>query len=51
MVWEQYAREVVQKFGMVNNKKMSTPFEPGSILGVEGGPHSVEERASMVGVP
>ena len=51
MVQEKYAREVVQKFGMVDRKEVSTPFEPGKILGVEGCAQSEEERASMVGVP
>ena len=36
---------------MADSKEVSTSFEPRSILGVEGGLHSVEERASMVGVP
>ena len=35
MAQEKYALEVVQKFGMVDSKEVSTPFEPGSILGVE----------------
>ena len=51
LVQQKYALEVVQKFGMADSKEVSTPFEPGSILGVEGGPESVEERASMIGVP
>ena len=51
LVQEKYALEVVQKFGMADSKEVSTPFEPGSILGVEGGPQSMEERASMVRVP
>ena len=36
---------------MVDSKEVSTPFEPGSILGVEGCPQSEEGCASMVGVP
>ena len=51
LVQQKYALEVVQKFGMADSKEVSTPFEPGSILGVEGGPRSMEERAKMVGVP
>lgn len=51
MVQEKYAWEVVKRFGMVDSKTVSTPFGPGSILGVEGCPQSEEERASMVGVP
>ena len=51
MVQEKYALEVVQKFGMADSKEVSTPFELGRNSGVEGGPQSLEERASMVGVP
>ena len=45
MVQEKYAREVFQQFGMVDSKEVSTPFEPGSIVGVEGCPQSEGERA------
>ena len=34
LVQQMYALEVVQKFGMAGSKEVSTPFEPGSILGV-----------------
>ena len=51
MVQQKYALEVVRKFGMSESKVASTPFEPGSILGVEGGPKDEDERESMLGVP
>ena len=35
MVQEKYANEVVAKFGMADAKVVSTPFEPGSVLGLE----------------
>ena len=35
IVWEKYACEVVTKFGMGDTKEVSTPFEPGSTLGME----------------
>ena len=44
MVQEKYALEVVRKFGMSESKVASTPFEPGSIFGVEGGPKDEDER-------
>ena len=57
MVWK--SRKVLdlvkeklhEKCGMADSKEVRTPFERGSILEVEGGPQSVEERATMVGVP
>ena len=51
MVHEKYALEAVKKFGMSESKIASTPFVPGSVLGVEGGPKDEEERKSMLGVP
>ena len=35
MVQEKYANEVVAKFGIADAKVVSTPFEPGSVLGLE----------------
>ena len=48
---QKYALEVVDKFGMGDSKPASTPFEPGSILGVEGCPQNEEERAAMEVIP
>ena len=36
---------------MVDNKAVSTLFEPRSLLGVEGCPQAEEERATMEGIP
>ena len=47
---QKHALEVVKRYGLVDSKTVSTPFEPGSILGVEGRPKS-EERAAMEDIP
>ena len=51
LVQQKYALEVVQRFGLVDCKTVSTPFEPGSLLGLEGCPTSSEERDAMEGIP
>ena len=51
LVEQKYALEVVENFGMGDSKPVSTPFEPGSILGVEGCPQNEEERAAMEVIP
>ena len=51
LVQQKYALEVVKRFGLVDSKSVSTPFEPGSLLGLEGCPTSSEERVTMEGIP
>ena len=43
--------EAVKRFGLVDSKTVSTPFETRSLLGVEGCPKSKEERVAMEGIP
>ena len=49
LVQQKYALEVVQKYGIGGSKTVSTPFEPGSLLGVEGCPKFEKERAQWLG--
>ena len=46
-----YALEVVQRYGMGSSKAVSTPFEPGSHLGVGGCPQIKGERNAVEGIP
>ena len=49
LVQQKYALEVVKRFGLVDSKTVSAPFEPGSFLGVDGCPNSAEKRDAVEG--
>ena len=51
LVQEKYAKEVVSKFGLVDCKPVSTPFEAGFVLDAEACPQSPMEIERMAGVP